>query len=200
MSFNLKSWFRKSIEDEQLRQYDPLAHALTIIDENHRMIHDGFYYEVAQSDAALAAAAVVDLLLEVPAGAFPHFQELEVSTNGAPIAFDFFEGTSVSANGAELTVVNKNRNSSNTPEMNVYVGPTVTGTGTLLKSSQVPVAEAGLLFSQNRGGEWILAPSTLYLVRITNNSGAVVSINVSIGFYELAYPEDGTAIEQPAQQ
>ena len=200
MGYNWKSWFRRSIVDEDLRKFDPYAHAVTVIDENHRLIHDGMFFEVQQSDAALVNGGIVNILLDVPAGSFPHFQDLEISTDEGPIAFDLYEGTTVSANGVALGVANKNRNSSRTAELDLYFNPTITDDGTLLKSSQVPVASVAELFSQKRSGEWVLAPSTLYLVRITNNSGQTASINITINFYELDYPEDGTAIDQPSQQ
>jgi hypothetical protein len=66
--------------------------------------------------------------------------------------------------------------------MKLYTGPTVTGVGTLVHTTWlVPtpvsagVSKAVGLVGETNGEEWILAPSTKYLIRITNNSGATVS-------------------------
>lgn len=198
MAANLKSWFRKSIPDEQLRSYDPLAHALTIIDENHRLIHDGMFFEVQQSVVPLGIGGVIDIGLNVPADAFPHFQELEVLTDQANIAVDFLEGVTATI-GAAANVRNKNRNSSRTAQTGVNVLTGVSG-GLPLKNTNLPIAGQFIVFNQGLGGEWVLQPDTLYTVRFTNNSGVAANLSIGIQLYELDYPVDGTALETPFQQ
>ena len=179
--------FRDSPADEEQFKFDPYTHAVTVIDENHRMIHDGFFYEVQQSDAALGNGGDIEILFDVPADSFPHLQEIELSTDAGPIGFDFFEGTTTSAQGTAFGIVNKNRNSSNVAATVVTLAPTITDDGTQLKTSQIPSASVAELFSQSKGGEWVLKPSTQYLVRITNSSGGTASINITINFYEVGY-------------
>jgi hypothetical protein len=117
---------------------------------------------------------VDDFLLVTAAGNFPHFQRLRFSFERGDIVF------------------NTNRNSSNTPAMKLYTGPTVTGVGTLIHTTYViptPVAtgadKAIGIVGETNGEEWILAPSQKYLVRITNNSGATISYAYEALWYEL---------------
>ena len=181
--------FRRSPGDEEQRKFDPYSHSVTVIDENHRMIHDGFWYELFQEDLALANGASVEVLLSVPAGTFPHFQELELDTDGGPVRVFLYEGTTTSADGSELTWINKNRNSSNSPSTQVFVSPTITDDGTLLKRKAAPNSGPLTVFNQSQGGEWVLQPSTKYLIRITNASGAAREVNITIAMYEIGYEQ-----------
>jgi hypothetical protein len=63
--------FRANITRERLWAYDPYAHALTTISEEHRLIHDGMGYTVTRKHAAVANEGVSDILLAVPAVTYP---------------------------------------------------------------------------------------------------------------------------------
>ena len=181
--------FRSNPGDEEGRKFDPFSHSVTTIDENHRMIHDGFWFELFQEDVALLNGASVEVLLSVPAGTFPHFQELELDTDGGPVRVFLYENTVTSADGSELTWINKNRNSNNTPDTQVFVSPTITADGDLLKRKAAPNSGPLTVFNQSQGGEWVLAPSTKYLIRITNASGATREVNITIALYEIGYDQ-----------
>lgn len=197
MPANWKSWFRAGLIDEELRKFDPFTHAVTVITENHRLIHDGMFFEFGQADATFPIGAEVDILISPPAGVFPHFQDIEISTNQAPINFDLYEGVTVSAAGTSIPPQNKNRNSSRAAETAITVSPTITDLGVNFKSGSVPIPSIAEVLRER---EWVLQPATLYLLRLANASGVVANLNVTIDFYELNYPEDGTQLDFPLQQ
>lgn len=185
--------FRKEYEraPEEYRKFDQYAHAVTSIDEPHRMIHDGFMFSLEHSSASLANNGDLDLLITVPAGVFPHIRQTGVRVGDTPCTVHFFEGPTTSANGTALAVYNRNRNSDNTNDVTIYVGPTVSDDGTELVRRLLPASGGfftpGGASIQGFSEEWILAPSTDYLVRVTNESGAAIDLTVDILWYEIGY-------------
>lgn len=181
--------FRKDPVDERYRQYDPLVHALTVIQEQHRLIHDGMMFHATGQAADVATpAGTYEILLDIPAGVYPHIQKVLWHIQGAPAELKVFEGTTTSASGGAVTEHNTNRNSANAAGMIVTTEPTVTGDGTLIHERYIPTSGkdvgqvAGTLFE-----EWIFKPSTKYLIRLTNNSGAVCDLSWEIQWYEVGY-------------
>ena len=205
MSFNWKSWFRRSALDEEIRKFDPFAHAVTVIQEQHRLVHDGMFYLTSGKQTGWLDAGVKRFLISTPAGAFPHIQQMNLNFERGDIDFVAYEGATTSADGTALDIENVNRNSSNTPNTDLFAEPTVTDVGTHIFTLWAPPTSTGTGQSSNgiagvgQGSEWLLAPSTKYLIVMTNNSGATIDWSYEFSWYELAYPEDGTAIDQPSQ-
>jgi len=185
--------FRKNRNAEEVRKFDPYAHAVTMITEPHRLAHDGFVYHTSKKWVGVANGAAVDVLFDVPANTYPHIQKMEIFAGAGDIDFALYEGVTVSANGTLCPCPNVNRNSSNTGATQIYVDPTVTDTGTLIADHWVPPTSTGQGQSQqgvsnaSEGEEWIFAPSTKYVKRITNNSGNAVDMYISIVWYEIGY-------------
>lgn len=187
--------YRNSHSDEEHRCYDPLVHAVTVIDSPHRMAHDGFMYHTSGKVTGIANGASVEVLMVTPADLMPHFNRALFSFSRGDWDIDTFEDVVVSAEGTLITnVYNTNRNSSNTPGLMIFNTPTVTGDGTQLhKLWAVPTGTGqgntiGLSDVKN-GEEWILKPSTIYMVRLTNNSGGNATMSYEFLWYELDYEE-----------
>ena len=123
--------------------------------------------------------------ISIPAGQFAYvamrtkFKTVKVypsvlSTSADKLAFDYFEGGTVSG-GAATSKINQNRQSANTSEVDFLLFPTVASEGERIASVYMPGA-AGV--GQSRSGEsggggdnqWILKPNTTYLYKFTNNS------------------------------
>ena len=175
------------------RAYDPFAHALTVIQEQHRLIHDGMFYQTSGKQTGLLNAGVEDFLMVTPAFNFPHIQIMQLNFGRGDIDFVAYENTTVSDNGTPLPIENVNRNSSNVPALDLYASPTVTGVGDHIFTLWVPPTGTGTGQSANgvagvgQGSEWILAPSTNYLVRLTNNSGSTIDWSYEFAWYEIGY-------------
>lgn len=180
---------------EDTRAMDAFAHALTTIDEPHRMVHDGFSFHATSRVVSLANAASHNILLAVPAGSFPHLRAMLVSLSDSPVDIESFEGTTTSADGTVITPFNRNRNSTNTPGVVLTHTPTISADGTQIHDRFVPDAggqgsnDVGVV-TPNLGEEWILAPSTKYLIRVTNNSGGAITISYEVLWYEIDYDEN----------
>lgn len=96
-----------------------------------------------------------------------------------------YELPTTTGDGNQLDSISKNREVLGVSTTEVYEGPTVTAPGTLLFHLFVP--GLSVLIERLYGGgwresEWILAPNTNYLVRITNRSGAAIQLSVSLGW------------------
>lgn len=131
----------------------------------------------------LANDVAHDFLIRV--GALSAHATVRVSVGGNCDSL-LYEATTVSNNGNALDTISKNREALGTAQTITYEGPTVTGAGTLLFSWFVPGGTRGTAGGGEWGEtEWILAPSTNYLVRITNRSGNAIQLSVSVGWSEL---------------
>lgn len=186
----------KSAADEETRKFDTFAHAVTVIQEQHRMIHDGFYFDSSGIAVDIANGANLDILIKLGAGEYSHLTSANISVEGTPCTISFYEGTTVSADGSAVNVRNHNRvNGNDTFNTAIYEGPTVTGVGTLLHTSYIPPNGSGVGNSngeilQGEDVEWVLgnaSSATIYLLRITNNSGGLCDMGYHFNGYEIGY-------------
>jgi hypothetical protein len=155
------------------------------------MVHDGFMFTVSGKQTGLADAGVFDTLIKVPAATFPHITIYRFSFGRGDIDLLAYEGTTVSADGTAVTASNMNRNSTNTPDTDFFHTPTVTSPGTLMYTLWTPPTTAGIGGSAEgvtdieHGTEWVLKPSTNYLIRMTNSSGATIDHAFHVIWYEI---------------
>jgi len=178
-----------------INHVDDLTGAQVVLSEEHHMTHEGFMYHASGKVTGMVDSNVDDFLLVTPAGNYPHMQRLRFDFGAGDIDVQSYEDVTTSADGSSLSssIVNTNRDSANTPNLTLFSGPTVTDIGTLLHTTWAPPTATGNGQSANgisqieAGEEWILKPSTKYLVRITNNSGATISYRWELLFYEIGY-------------
>lgn len=171
--------------------WDPYHPARVIIDPEHYQIHEGKVFYITRYVSSVSNGASSDILMAVPASLYPHLRAYIVTANDAPMRVFLYEGATTSDDGTGMTGYNLNRNSANTASTVVTHSPTVTGTGTLLDISLIPDTGGGL-FSPGGGAgssdlptEWILKPSTKYLIRVTNDSGSATAVDFQIFWYEV---------------
>ena len=184
--------FRQSSTDEDRRSWDGYVHARTVIDHEHRMIHDGMAFHVTHRVASLANGASFDILYSPPAFSFPHLTALLVSLADSPCDVLSYENVVTSDDGTALTPFNRDRNSTKTAQMGVTHSPTITDLGDLVHDRFVPDAggqgsnSIGII-TPNFGEEWILKPSTKMMTRVTNNSGGAITLTFEALWYEISY-------------
>ena len=184
--------WRPSNADEELRSWDRYVHARTVMDHEHRMVHEGFAFHCVDRIASLGNGASLDWLISVPAGTFPHMTSFQFQLEAGDCDVETYEGVTTSANGTLLTRHNRNRNSPITPGTVMYGGPTITDIGTLIHDRYIPPTGGGVgssagTLSPNFGEEWILKPATKYVVRLTNNSGGAIQVAGEALWYEPGY-------------
>lgn len=184
---------RQGITREMQMAFDNFANAVTVIQEPHRMIHDGFMFDSSGIATAVANGASLDLLFALPAGQIGHMTTVEFSLDDAPVTASFYEDVTTSADGTAANVQNHNRIVGGSPAAVITVGPTVTDLGTLLHTRYIPSAgapgqqPAGQLV-EGETREWVIGSSTApikYMWRVTNNSGGAIDIGYHFNGYEI---------------
>ena len=95
-----------------------------------------------------------------------------------------YEYPTVTANGLVLDAVCKNRYNPGFTEVETWVGPTVTLVGDTLFHWFVPGGTRKDVGQSWGEAEWILAPGTLYMFRVTNRSGGAIQFSFSIAWSE----------------
>lgn len=175
--------------------YNTLNKAQTVIDAVHQMGHSGFTHHASGKVTGMVDTGTHEYLIVVPADIYPHLNRVNFSVGAGDIDIESYEGATASDNGVALTSFNTNRNSGNTPGMVVYTGPTLTDDGTNIHVAWVPPTVSGVGQSNpdgvadvDAGEEWILKPSTNYMIRLTNNSGETIAFRYEYHWYEIDYP------------
>ena len=187
---NWRTW--PVIDGQWKALHDPYAHALTVIQEPHRLAHDGMMFSTTGKLTGLANAGVQDILIQTN-GTHMHLHKVSFAFGRGDIDIASYEGGNIAA-GTPLVNQNTNRNSSNTSGASISYSPAITTTGTLIHQRWVPPTAAGTgprpgagLSDLANDEEWILAPNTSYLIRLTNNSGALINLGFDFLWYEVTY-------------
>jgi hypothetical protein len=130
----------------------------------------------------LANNASIDIAVAWATGKTPH---LVFDVNcGGDAEFTIFENATVTG-GTSFTAINRYRPSANTSASAVLINPTVTTTGTALTGEFLSGGFGGKATgSAAFSFQYVLAPLTTYLFRLTNRSGKSHMAHVMIEWYE----------------
>ena len=185
--------------NEETRKFDDYAYAVTTIDEEHRLTHDGYTFKISYIVSALVTTGEHDLLIRIPAGKGPpHIRRWRFKPTNAPCTVEFFENTTYSAAGAAVTPVCHNRTKKTVAGTLFSTGPTITADGDVLDTQLATTAakDTGSP-TDSFGEEWIFdadGAERVYLIRLTNTSGGNIDVGVEIFFYELPYGKDTSSL------
>jgi len=166
---------------------DRVTGAPAVIDYAHHEIHSGstFVASYKSPDASPVADNGTIIFILTTHAKYAHI--LFRAACGGDMEGELYEGTTVTAGtGSAQAVYNKNRASTKTPTVGVRRGMTVATAGTLIENEFM----AGGTGPQGVGGatasraEWVLAPSTVYMVRITNRAGNAQPMSLAAEWYE----------------
>lgn len=156
---------------------------MPIADEVHLRVENGDTFMHNNVHLAVANLATLDHLLVT--GADPiHLTIWGITATNAPALLDLREGVTVSANGTPAPLLNKNRTSTKTTEVLMYEDPTITDIGTHLEGDFVGGSKQTGGEGSGNSTQWMLAPNTNYLLRVTNQAGQAMDISVHIEFYQ----------------
>jgi hypothetical protein len=161
-----------------------ISNAIITINLEHSKIHQGEGWEVSIEAESIASGASYYVLFKTSEGYRPHLRSYEVTTTDSPTTIRLFEGATVSADGSAVTARNRNRNESDVNGISVFSQPTVTNEGTRLETDFIPTS--GNKAGGNVGSfyeEFILKPSTNYLIKITNGSNNTVDAYFNAFWY-----------------
>ena len=167
----------------QIGPGDVISNIPIVLDYAHHQVHEGETWQAGYGPIAIANNAVVDHLIIVAAvtGTIrtPHVV-IELDSTGETW-LELYESPTTTANGTGVTCYNRNRNTAGSPTTTIYVGPTVTATGTKLMG-QISGSGEKAGGSSRDSTEWDLKTSVHYLVRITAKNANNVCLRFQ--FYE----------------
>ena len=165
-------------------QKDPSGGALDIIDHLHYETHEGDVYYFSHLYESVSNNGTADMYISV--GDIPLHATLRVNTGGTSYV-NLYDGTSLSATGDDVVPQNKNRLFPNAHEFTVQADPSIDSIGTPMGTGEMlPGGSAGQKAgsSNTERDEWVLAPNTTYMLRVTNKSGGAIHISISSSSYE----------------
>ena len=167
-----------------LAPYDPVSGAPYWIDVAHYEIHYGGMFHAEHTVASVANNNAVNLLFRT--GATPDHTIFEVAVGGQSTV-QMWEAPTVI--GGELVPSwNMNRVITRTANTLLYHTPTVTATSAITLVNRIipagSTAQTRVGGQSSKGVEWVFAPNTEYLLRITNTSGGNIPISAVFEWYE----------------
>ena len=155
------------------------------VEVNHQRLHEGrafFAYYVQNSGVPLANGDSINIVLAAGPGVTPHMTV--GSFCGGDSEFFLYEGAT-STGGTSFTPVRRNRTIATPSDVAMVINPTITSTGTELFEEFLP---GGTKKKAGGGGgdslEYVLAPLTNYLIRLTNVSGSAQIAELMLEWYE----------------
>jgi hypothetical protein len=157
--------------------------AIQIIDWEHSRIHDGKGY-VVNGKHQIANNATTRFLLRNGAGNYPHLRTIFITSDSGPLEIYFHEAPTVTTTGSSVPVISYNRNSLNTSLMTAFSGATVSNEGTLLEYMVVPGTGSTGGSASVAQTEFILKPSTDYMVRIFSSATGTTNYSLKLFWYE----------------
>ena len=182
---------RKSTIHEMSMAFDTYANAFTIINEQHRMVHDGMFFQASGKQTGWLDGTEKKFLIVTGDGNYPHIQNMLLNFGAGGVDFVAYEDATTSSDGSAMTVQNVNRASSNTPACTLFAEPTVTDDGDLIFTLWAPPTATGQGKTANgvegigQGSEWVLNANSKYLIVMTNNSGGTISWSYEFSWYEI---------------
>jgi hypothetical protein len=168
------------------------GNGMVIADSGHHEIHEGMSFSAHVPVPATNNNASYDVLIKVGTGAIHCVPTVSTSLGAS---WGLYAVPTTTADGAAVTVQNRHRVYHGTvghiSTTTVFSAPTVTGTGTQLDGEFLGSGGAGSKSgAQSRAlDEWVLKPSTNYLVRVTNLSGN----NGMVGVIHIRWYQDHDA-------
>jgi len=158
---------------------------LITVDVNHHRLHEGrafIAWKIYPDSAKLAAGSSADIVLAAGPGTIAHVTIAMESSGDAD--FFVYEGTTTTG-GTAFTPVRRNRNIEATSNVAMVTNPTVNTLGTLINRQFV----TGGTGKKSSGGgssslEYVLAPLTNYLFRLTNVNSTAHTALLELEWYE----------------
>jgi len=174
-----------------LTAHDATDSAVVTILAEHALVHKGLLFSTAYKFDSIAADATVHLAVTTPADVEVHFKAARVATDAEKVTITVTEGASYSG-GSNVVTYNRNRNSANSALVTVTAGVTGVSGGAIIDVDYLGGGAAGKPFSIAIGTEvagvteWILKPSTNYVVSVYNGGASAASAVVKLIWYEIS--------------
>lgn len=156
--------------------------AMPVLDVNHLRLHEGRAYYTYYINSNLAVNGNLDIALAFPSGILAH--SVFNYQCGGDSRFYVYENPTTSG-GTAQTIHRRNRSLNTTSTGVAVYNPTVTSLGTEIFGEIITSGQGGT--GAGGGGytyEYVLAPLTTYLFRLTNINAQAHIAELLIEWYE----------------
>jgi len=165
---------------------DDISGVLSTIAVEHANIHKGVLFSLLHKvDITAGSTAYIQLKT---GSKTVHFKPTNIATDADKFAVEFLEDPTLTDGTTPITLINRNRTSSNTPEIAAYSNPTGVSGGTKIDEFYV----GGTVGQKIVGGdviagvnEFVLKPNTDYIYKITNEGTSDGAVMIRMFFYEI---------------
>ena len=154
------------------------------IEIEHSRIHESAAFTYSLK-AIVLKNTNLDFLIVVNTGKHPHFRDYTFSSTSVPCDIFLYENTVTLNNGILQEILNNNRNSSNTCDINLYLKPIITDIGKQIHYDIISEYKSIGGNVKTIPVEWILQPIEKYLLRLTNNSLKIAIVAVNLFFVNI---------------
>jgi hypothetical protein len=160
--------------------------SLVTIDLVHHEIHEGETFSISYKSAD--AAPIADdgtIVFFLTTGLLEAHFEAEGAAGG-DAQIELGEGATIGAGGTPMTPVNRHRNMATVSSVTARRDAAVTAAGTIIEDKLLPGGTGGASIGGIAGQreEWVLAPSTIYMLRLTNRAGNAQPMSLEAIWYE----------------
>jgi hypothetical protein len=159
--------------------------SITFISHEHSKIHQGKFYSLGYSDAALGNGS--SLVILATTNSYELHTHITLACGG-DASFSVHENPTITSNGSAITPVNHNRTSSKTSTTTFYNTPTLSNNGTLIWSELIVGGSGGITPGGNNAQgieQTVLAPNTSYVFTLTNTAGTAQPSQIILSYYEV---------------
>jgi len=183
----IKAWNLFKNDEENIRSS---YNSLKILQLEHERIHAGKSFRHSEVHS-LTSGATYDHLIIPNSGSDIHLQTMNIKANAGIVHLGLYENPFTDANslGADDTGewFNQNRKSSNTPPFKAYEGAFIDVNSLGIRINEDLVTDV----SKDAGGaeegipnEIVLDDTKTYLLRVTNNAGAIIATVAKFSAYD----------------
>jgi hypothetical protein len=153
------------------------------VDEIHYLTDSGLYFFFQDYATGIGNGSSRDILVITANNGKGIHCRFNFATLGG--TYNLYESPTTTANGTAISVLNRNRTSSNVASLAAYSVPTVTAVGTLLATCLLgSTSRSSTADYLNSNEQMILKPNTKYLIRFNSTSGSNISV-AGLNFYEV---------------
>jgi len=156
--------------------------SVVIQHETHE-VHEQNHYFIKTVGTLEGAAAVAYVMFRTPDTTTKIHARFAISAE-AEFNVKIYEGATVSDDGAAMTGFNNWRDSTNTPELAPFAGPTVTTPGTLFWEAQTGTGKRATGVSPGFGYPLVVKRNSIYLFKITKAAASAHYYDIDFWWYE----------------
>lgn len=168
------------------KSWDSVVKAFKVISIPHHEVHEAHMFIASYKSpegADIADNSGIDIVVWTGVR-YAHFV-FDIA-GGGDLEIQFFEDAEPTDWDNPIQAQHMNRNGIMTPTTGVYLNPTIPVDGIRIVHALAPGGSGPFASGGNAraGTEWVLKPSTVYLLRSTNRSGGSIPMSVAVEWYE----------------